>query len=180
MAGPDETTVHILGAGAIGCAFAATFLDSGASVTLAEPDAKARQDAAARVEEQSRAIEAAGLQAKWKRIAICRRGPDTRGPKRQSRVGVRAGTARDKAVDLLRTSLAIRTRYSARIRIVGDPDIAIGSGDRGAGTMSRCASGKSAIGASGDRTRSRIRHVGRHGQPRATDVPGRGASIRSD
>lgn len=53
--------VHILGAGAIGCAFAATFRDAGASVVLVEPDETARSRAPDRIEENARAIEAAGL-----------------------------------------------------------------------------------------------------------------------
>ena len=53
--------VHILGAGFIGCAFAATFRDAGADVTLVEPDADARERALDRVAQQARAIAAAGL-----------------------------------------------------------------------------------------------------------------------
>ncbi len=61
MESEHPITVHILGAGFIGCAFAATFQDSGADVTLVEPDATARERAPNRVEHQARAIAAAGL-----------------------------------------------------------------------------------------------------------------------
>jgi len=57
----NPITVHILGAGFIGCAFAATFRDVGADVTLVEPDAGARARAIDRVEEHARAIAAAEL-----------------------------------------------------------------------------------------------------------------------
>lgn len=61
MASTDAPNVTILGAGAIGCAFAATFLDAGADVVLVEPSDHARAPAPKRIEEQTRAIEVAGL-----------------------------------------------------------------------------------------------------------------------
>ena len=53
--------VNVLGAGFIGCAFAATFRDAGADVTLLEPDADARERALDSVERHACAIAAAGL-----------------------------------------------------------------------------------------------------------------------
>lgn len=61
MEDPHPIAVHILGAGFIGCAFAATFRDAGADVTLVEPDAEAREQARDRVERQAREIATAGL-----------------------------------------------------------------------------------------------------------------------
>ena len=57
----EPPSVCILGAGFIGCAFAATFRDAGADVVLADPDAAARARACARIEDQARAIATAGL-----------------------------------------------------------------------------------------------------------------------
>lgn len=57
----DPLSVVILGAGFIGVSFAAVFLDAGASVTLAEPDAARRDHAQAAVSDQLNAASAAGL-----------------------------------------------------------------------------------------------------------------------
>lgn len=59
----NPSAVHILGAGAIGCAFAAAFRDAGADVVLVEPDETARHRAPGVVEDNARAIETAGLAA---------------------------------------------------------------------------------------------------------------------
>ncbi|MDU8944227.1 3-hydroxyacyl-CoA dehydrogenase NAD-binding domain-containing protein [Ovoidimarina sediminis] len=61
MSDPNPLNVQILGAGSIGCAFAAVFRDAGASVCLVEPDAEARNLTEPRVEAQAEAIQLAGL-----------------------------------------------------------------------------------------------------------------------
>ncbi len=61
MSQDDALQVVILGAGAIGQAFAAVFADAGARVTLAEPDPERRADVPAGIALQREAIELAGL-----------------------------------------------------------------------------------------------------------------------
>lgn len=62
MQGSHPIAIHVLGAGAIGCAFAATFQDAGADVTLSEPDPTARAAAPVHVAENLHAIRTAGLE----------------------------------------------------------------------------------------------------------------------
>lgn len=60
--------IVVLGAGSIGIAFAAVFLDAGCQVILVDPDAQRREAAPAALKAQSHAIAAANLQ-------LGRRGP---------------------------------------------------------------------------------------------------------
>lgn len=57
----ETLSVYILGAGSIGCAFAATFRDAGADVVLVEPNDGTRSGARTRTEDQAKAIASAGL-----------------------------------------------------------------------------------------------------------------------